>query len=331
MDTRKEVPEKWDEGSPETMDCLQNYFDQMEQAMQSPKAETDFHMILRSPQGNPSYPSSTPSKVRRSSKKKAKKTPSKPLTEADIVIYENTETIDNFYPEQSSEQLSRTSTPKKDVIPLPSKFKVARTRSLGRARSSLYAPTKSTLVKVTVKLGARNSTGTVASGSSGSSVGTMPRKRVIHQSKGPTIPLTPHFKSDERSRMHIKSTILSTEDREMLVVEEARKVEEERVKKAKKVFLWVKRHSSNVVKTIVRSTKELTIPTTPVSHLMKRKGQKVCSNESGPIAKEEEKIVESFHNRAPTQFEPFQFATDSRSSIRSTGEFNTIYCIFSTL
>ena len=75
MDTRKEVPENWDEGSPEKMEFLQNNFDQMEQAMQSPKAETDFHMILRSPQGNPSYPSSTPSKVRRSSKKKAKKTP----------------------------------------------------------------------------------------------------------------------------------------------------------------------------------------------------------------------------------------------------------------
>ena len=303
-------------------DLLHNNFDEIESETPLSPAAVDFHMILRSPNANALYPSTTPmSKSKKSSKKKAKKTPSKPITEGDV---EN-ELIDHFYPEMSvQEQImqaaSRECSPLRpaEIITVPLKSKAFRSHSLGKVvRSSLYAATKSTMVKQRV----RNSTGTQPSslGSSIKSTDSLKAKKLAaYRPKGPTIPVTPHFKCDDRSRMHVKTTVLSTEDREMVAVTEAKKVEELRVKKAKKVFQWVKRHSTNVVKTVIRSTKELTIPTTPASYLMKRKGKKVCSNETRPITKEVEAVEESFHNRAPTQFEPFQFATDSR--IKSAGK-----------
>lgn len=300
---------------------LSDNFDQIDKRVSlSPAVETDFHMVLRSPKfGASPYPKSiSVSKSRRSSKKT--KTPSKMLTEDDIDVNEC------LFPAQSIQMQmmqasSAESSPHKtiNVAALPSKSKIHRGRPLIRVhRSSLYAPTKSTMVKQRI----RSSTGMITSelGSSMNSDEIAKSKcAASYKPKGPTIPLTPKFKSDERSRMHVKSAILSTEDREMLAIGEARKFELERVQKAKKVFQWVKRHSSTVVKTVVRSTKELTVPTTPVSHLRKRKGQKICSNETGIPSKEEEKVEESFHNRPPTQFEPFQFATDTRMNVRITG------------
>ena len=55
--------------------------------------------------------------------------------------------------------------------------------------------------------------------------------------RGPTIPVTPHFRSDARSKMHYKERPLTTEEREMAAIEIARKMEELRMKKTKKVCL----------------------------------------------------------------------------------------------
>ena len=53
--------------------------------------------------------------------------------------------------------------------------------------------------------------------------------------RGPTIPVTPHFRSDARSKMHYKERPLTTEEREIAAIEIARKMEELRMKKTKKV------------------------------------------------------------------------------------------------
>ena len=53
--------------------------------------------------------------------------------------------------------------------------------------------------------------------------------------RGPTIPVTPHFRSDARSKMHYKERPLTTEERELAAIEIARKMEELRMKKTKKV------------------------------------------------------------------------------------------------
>ena len=59
--------------------------------------------------------------------------------------------------------------------------------------------------------------------------------------RGPTIPVTPHFRSDARSKMHYKERPLTTEEREIAAIEIARKMEELRMKKTKKVGVkyWV--------------------------------------------------------------------------------------------
>ena len=56
-----------------------------------------------------------------------------------------------------------------------------------------------------------------------------------HVRRGPTIPVTPHFRSDARSKMHYKERPLTTEEREIAAIEIARKMEELRMKKTKKV------------------------------------------------------------------------------------------------
>lgn len=86
---------------------------------------------------------------------------------------------------------------------------------------------------------------------------------------------------------------------------------------AKKMFEWVRRHSSAAV---LKSKKELTVPTTPVSYLKSRMGNKKCSIETGIVVKEEAKRFDNVHNKGPTQFEPFQFATDVRRSMKTGGE-----------
>jgi hypothetical protein len=283
----------------------------------NPNAQ-EFHMILRSPMADAGKKHVSKS---RSSKKKSKKTPTRALCEDDI--NENSDSI--IVPIKM--QILQESTPIKEAKKAPSATKVKKVSPkpntsksrVSNTRSSLYAPTKSSMAQQR----GRSSSISTLSGSdsrtinSKSSSGEANRGRSI-QPKGPTIPLTPKFKSDERLRMHVKSAILSTEEREIIAIEEARKVEEQRVAKAKKVFQWVKVHSTNVVKNVVRSTKELTIPTTPTSHLTKRNGQKKCSNETAVAVKEAKKIEENFHNRPNTIFEEFKFATNARPSLKSS-------------
>jgi hypothetical protein len=279
----------------------------------NPNAQ-EFHMILRSPMADAGKKHILRS---RSSKKKSKKTPTRAICEDDV--NDNADSIVSKMQILEStpiKETKKTPSPKvKKVSPKPNASK----SRVSNVRSSLYAPTKSTMDK---QRGRSSSISTVSGSdsrtiNSGSSSGKTNRGNSI-QPKGPTIPLTPKFKSDERLRMHIKSAILSTEDREMIAIEEARKAEVQRIAKAKKVFERVKIHSTKVVKNVVRSTKELTIPTTPTSHLTKRNGQKKCSNETAVAVKEVKKIEENFHNRPNTIFEEFKFATNARPSLKTS-------------
>lgn len=234
-------------------------------------------------------------------------------------------------------------------------------RPVNKRMSNLYAPTKSTTEKQRGKTDGDLRSTFGGSGFSGSqtlkstmsqtsrstgshSHSTQPRTQGMCQKasvgvrktflqpakdvfvkRGPTVPVTPNFRSDARSRMHYKERPLSTEDREMLAVEVGRKAEEQRMKKTKKVFMLVKTGKTKGATSIKRSTKELTIPTTPVSYLNRRKGQKVCSlaAAAGTSLGGEGKVAMAnalaaalatmdFHNKRPTQTEPFQFATDAR-------------------
>ena len=68
--------------------------------------------------------------------------------------------------------------------------------------------------------------------------------------------------------------------------------------------------------TVIRSTKELTIPVTPVSHLTRRLGQKVVVPEVPVTAAP----VVPAGPRQLTQPEPFQFATNSRIPVTAPSE-----------
>ena len=270
-----------------------------------------FHMSLRSPKV---YNNASASKLQKMSHKKAtpQKTPEKPTEDfAEITIVDSNKDVQaDVVPAVPSKRIS----PYKqgDVIPrsttvvvtkLFKSFKVRNFTKIAR-KSSLYEPTKSSTQRLRT-----------SSAISATSSETVSKDRVmkrVNVTRRPTIPVTPKFKSEERSRMHSK--VLSTDEREALELEEEMKAEVLRIRNAKKVFQWARR---NTTITTLKSTKELTIPTTPVSHLTKKLGHKTCSIETGIVPKEEPKPKdESFQNKPLTQFEPFQFAI-SRKSARS--------------
>lgn len=145
------------------------------------------------------------------------------------------------------------------------------------------------------------------------------KKKVAKQIKKTKSPHAPKFRVDERAKGSRK-IVLSSEDREIIEVQKTKSVETERMKKSKKKLQRMKVLSANPVRSVIRSTKQLTIPTTPVSHVARRKGKKPFSSIASVLTKEEEDLkrkkvkqtTESFHNRGPTQPAPFKFATDLR-------------------
>lgn len=273
-----------------------------------------FHMSLRSPRV---YEGASASKLQKMSHKKA--SPAKPSADtAEITV---SDTIDDNEADIVPAVPSKRVSPYKqgDVIPPSTSvviklFKrkiVHQVRNTAKTarKSSLYEPTKSTIVKQRLRSSSK------ISATSSETISNDKVLKRINVTRRPTIPVTPKFKSEERSRMH--SRVLSTDEREALELEEEMKAEVARVRNVKKVFQWAK---SNTSMKTQKSTKELTIPTTPVSHLTKKLGHKTCSIETGTVQKEEPKLKdESFQNKPLTQFEPFQFAI-SRKSAR-TGKF----------
>ena len=124
-----------------------------------------------------------------------------------------------------------------------------------------------------------------------------------------TCPKSPRFAPGKRP----KSTVMSTEERELLEIDNARRVAELRTKKNKSNFEKVK---AGPATTVIRSTKELTIPVTPVSHLTRRLGQKTIVSDAPVVAVS----VVSTGPRQLTQPEPFQLAINSRIPVNAPVE-----------
>jgi targeting protein for Xklp2 len=116
---------------------------------------------------------------------------------------------------------------------------------------------------------------------------------------------------------------LSSEEKELKEVEKAKTAEEERMKKNKQYLISNKARSSVPVHAIVRSTKELTIPNTPIAHLSKRLGEKKYSTTSSPHADEVQVRPYTAPPGGMTQPEPFNFRTDARASASRIGSAST--------
>lgn len=69
---------------------------------------------------------------------------------------------------------------------------------------------------------------------------------------------------------------------------------------------------------IVRSTKRLTIPKTPIKSLTQRLGKKTCSIHGATSVVETETNETVRETTGPTKFQPFSFETDKRAKIRGS-------------
>lgn len=124
--------------------------------------------------------------------------------------------------------------------------------------------------------------------------------------KGCTIPQSPKF----HSKVKI-SNVMSKEELELKELEEMKQKEALRVQNSKKAYERLKATANVAAKTHAtsRSTKQLTIPETPMHHLTKRLGVK----EPAPASTKEVKKTLNFNPESgPTQPQPFKFATDAR-------------------
>ena len=287
--------------------------------------ESEFHMMLRSPK---IYSNTSATKLRAKSIRKTPKCAviepievSQAPDEFDAILKDFKEAMEGI---DSVPVTTRVSPKHSPVLVVPADLcrkKLIKTYRMRCSppvevrQSSLFNPTKSTMVRQ------RTRPTTTAAADTTLSHCQKPPQEPIHQDyrrntmRRPTIPVTPKFQCEERSRKYPK--ILTTEEREIEELKEAKRAEEVRVQNAKKMFEWVRRHSSAAV---LKSKKELTVPTTPVSYLKSRMGNKKCSIETGIVVKEEAKRLDNVHNKGPTQFEPFQFATDVRRSMKTGGE-----------
>jgi hypothetical protein len=158
--------------------------------------------------------------------------------------------------------------------------------------SGLCAPTKSSNAAVRSKISSSSNT------SNNSNAGI--KKKI-------TVPQSPN----KNHRIRVDKPIESTSDREKAELERIKKLNETKVMKAKKSFERVKVKSSNQVANVVRSTKQLTIPSTPVSHLLKRKGLKMKGNDDVDEKSKSQTLILKGPTGA-TIAVPFKFATDSR-------------------
>ena len=284
-------------------------------------AESQFHMLLRSPKV---YTNNSASKLIKKSHKKA--TPARPIldlqpsptsdkdsvsTEVDIVPFTD---LQGCSPQRKPDMIPPSRNISKNRI-----VKNYRNKSLLDPARTSSTSNQSATINIRRSFRSLSISTSVSDSTSPKmlTVGKNPKRNHTVKLRRPmlskpTIPVTPKLKCEMRSQNHPK--ILTTEEREILELEEARKAEQVRVQKAKKVFLWVKRHSISL-NAQIKSKKELTMPTTPVSYLMKRKGRKICSNVTGVVVKEAKPADESFLNRSVTQFEPFTFATDGRFKV----------------
>ena len=123
------------------------------------------------------------------------------------------------------------------------------------------------------------------------------------------------------------NSMLSSEQLQLNALELEKKeiaIKMEKNRKRYQTLLRTKftRKSSSDVPCTVRSTKKLTIPTTPISHLRNRLGE---VKKSVPIHSSLTKLTnnsqDKMYPRQPTQVEPFNFATDKR--LRSTNTVRT--------
>jgi len=144
-------------------------------------------------------------------------------------------------------------------------------------------------------------------------------KRMIANKRKATKPISPLLRINKRLSICRKRITLSSEELELNAVDKERKGIKNQMLKNMNKYHALKgnfRNSVNNAATVARSTKKLTIPTTPMSHLQKRMGPPLqkgnTDNVSTIIEKKLSSSSDSVGPKKPTQFEPFKFATEGR-------------------
>jgi hypothetical protein len=126
----------------------------------------------------------------------------------------------------------------------------------------------------------------------------------------PTTPQSPRFHTSSRSSRETEATKLTSEELTYRAVQEQKRIQEKIMKKHQHMFQNLKNKRNSTAPVTARSTKELTIPTTPYSHVDHRLGKREVV-----LLPEEKKEIKS-KKLGPTHVQPFQFSTDLRASLR---------------
>lgn len=180
--------------------------------------------------------------------------------------------------------------------------KMERTKSRGRPQSSsrLYEKTKSFEVKCEMRKAQEELIQSFQQKRS-QSVGVRSR---------PTTPQSPKLRTSSRANRETATTKLTSEELLFQAVQEQKKIQEQIMKKHQSMFENLKNKRNSTIPVTARSTKELTIPMTPYSHVDNRLGKREVV-----IVQEEKKEIKQ-KKLGPTHVQPFNFSTDARASLR---------------
>lgn len=127
-----------------------------------------------------------------------------------------------------------------------------------------------------------------------------------------TLPITPKFLAEKRSTLRASAAV-STDDKLYLEIEKAKKEIAARSLQVKKTFekLKIRTHPH----TVTRSTKELTIPSTPKSNLTKRLGKRQIKQIDNNNDMHTSKKQAASYKGGITQPEPFNFTTRQQTTV----------------
>jgi len=212
----------------------------------------------------------------------------------------------------SPKKLAKKSpSPKKPSPKKPSPIRRPNTAAQPVSRkASFLQPTASSKSHKTDKVGKAN-----ADGLRSKSVGDVPGFKVPSQWKPGklTKPVGPKMRIEQRLRVSSSQTkVLSSEEREFFEVEAARLAEEKRMRRDRKAVERMKFSVANPLHTVVRSTKELTVPVTPVSRLSSRLGPKFAANPKADEVGSPQRTKTDMATEGLTVPKPFSFAIEKR-------------------
>ena len=197
----------------------------------------------------------------------------------------------------------------------PTVFKIVHQQSQPQQQSDALRRKSNSTLRLATKSSESRKNEIIASKSHEATHSNIPNQS--HVPLRVTKPISPKLRSESRSRL-TKEKMLTSEELELLKIEKEKREQKERLEKIKRLFEMnkVKTGESIAAASHIHSTKEPTIPFSPICNLTQRLGRKEYTKENNSLASNKPQHIEQSTNngpKKPTVPQPFHFKSDARA------------------